>query len=129
MGIVIQPFTEDRIAAVRAFNARLAAGGAAEFAFPESPDPARREFLALDAGAVRGGYILREHDFRAAGAVHRVAHYRLPLSEGLVDRAYAGVGAALLRHAMSQQPMLYALGMGGLDRPLPRMLAAAGWRL
>ena len=129
MGIVIQPFTEDRIAAVREFNARLLAGGCVEFAFPEESERGWREFLAVEDGRVRGGYILRDQNFSIGGRIHQVAHYRLPLSEGLIDKTYVGIGAAMLRHALAQQPLLYALGMGGMDRPLPRMLAALGWRL
>src|SRR5438874_11111649 len=129
MPIAIQLFTEDFIAGVRQFNARLRAGGCAEFIFPENPEPGRQEFLVTDGGCVRGGYILRAQDFSFRGAIHLVAHYRLPLSEGLIDKAYVGVGAVMLRHALAQQPRLFALGMGGLDRPLPRMLQAMGWRL
>ncbi len=56
-----------------------------------------------------------------------VAHYRLPISEGIVNKAYATLGMQLLRHALKQQPMLYALGMGGMQNSLPQMLKAMGW--
>jgi hypothetical protein len=129
MGIVIQPLANESGAAVREFNARLRARGWGEFAFPEAPEPGRQEFLVVDNGCVRGGYILRGQDFCIDGSRERVAHYRLPVSEGLIDKAYVGVGAVMLRHALAQQPLLYALGMGGVDRPLPRMLESMGWRL
>ncbi len=58
-----------------------------------------------------------------------VAHYRLPLSEGIANRAYAGVALQMLRAALAIEPRLYALGMGGMSNALPRMLAAFGWRL
>ena len=35
----------------------------------------------------------------------------------------------MLRSAMKMQPKLFALGMGGFDRPLPTMLRAMGWDL
>jgi len=35
----------------------------------------------------------------------------------------------MLRSALKLQPMLFALGMGGFDRPLPQMLKAMGWSL
>src|SRR5205085_3455005 len=105
------------------------AGGCDEFRFPEQPEAGQQEFLVVDGVNVRGGYTLRAQDFSIAGQIRRVAHYRLPLSEGLVDKAYIGVGALMLRHALSQWPLLFALGMGGLDRPLPRMLQALGWSL
>src|SRR5437899_12416856 len=37
------------------------------------------------------------------------------------------VGALLLRDAMQRAPLLYCLGMGGYDRPLPQMLVRPGW--
>jgi hypothetical protein len=47
----------------------------------------------------------------------------------LVDRRYVTLGPWMLRRALQLEPLLYALGMGGFDRPLPRILAAMGWRL
>jgi hypothetical protein len=129
MPIVIEPLTEAWSAAVLAFNCRLQAGGCDEFVFPEQPEAARQEWLVLDDGCVRGGYILRAQDFSFGGRIRQVAHYRLPLSEGVIDKAYVGVGALMLRHALAQQPLLFALGMGGMNRPLPRMLQAMGWSL
>lgn len=58
-----------------------------------------------------------------------MAHYRLPLSEGLVNRAYAALAVRLVRDALSREGMLYALGMGGWDRPLPDMLQRLKWRM
>ena len=141
MAIGIRPYTEEWTPAVRAFNQRLAAGGIApEFHFPENHVPHwlrevesrriyQRYFLATDGDAVRGGCILKFQDFSLRGEVRPVAFYRLPLSEGIVNKAYAGVGVHLLRHAVKSQPLLFALGMGGFDNPLPRMLQAAGWNL
>jgi len=83
---VIQPYTGVWSAAVREFNSRLRAGGCDEFAFPEQPEAGRQEFLVLDDGCVRGGYILRAQDFSFGGQIRQVAHYRLPLSEGAIDR-------------------------------------------
>jgi hypothetical protein len=37
------------------------------------------------------------------------------------------VGTLLLRDAMQRSPLLYCLGMGGYDRPLPQMLIRLGW--
>src|SRR5260370_29924112 len=129
MPIVIQPFAEAWSEAVCAFNCRLQAGGCDEFVSPEPPENGRQEFLVLDDGCVRGGYILRAQDFSFGGQIRQVAHYRSPLSEGVIDKAYVGVGALMLRHALARQPLLFALGMGGMDRPLPRMLQAMGWCL
>lgn len=141
MPTVIRPFTEEWTAAVREFNRRLESGGAPEeFRFPEQPGPDWRPeteaatlyqeyFLAVEGADVRGGYVLKHQEFSFSGSVHSIAHYRLPLSEGIVDRTYAGVGAQMARQALRTQPVLFALGMGNMDRPLPRMLGALGWSL
>jgi hypothetical protein len=139
--ITICPYTESWIPAVRAFNARLAAGGVSdELRLPEHhvPDwlpktdgrlPYQEYFLAADGDAVRGGYALKHQDFDVRGQARRLALYRLPLSEGIVDRAYTRAGIMLLRAALREQPLLFALGMGGYDRPLPKMLKAMGWSM
>src|ERR1700746_3299280 len=141
MAIAIQPYTEDRIPAVKAFNQRLAAGGIAlEFHFPESSVPhwlpklnGRRifqeYFLALDGEAARGASTLKHQNFSLSGETIPIAYYHLPVSEGIVNKAYASVGVQMLRSALKMQPMLFALGMGGFDRPLPSMLKALGWSL
>jgi hypothetical protein len=141
MPIAVHPYTEDRIPAVKAFNQRLAAGGIApEFFFPESNIPywlpkldGRRiyqeYYLAVDGDVVRGGFILKYQDFSFSGAMHPLVYYHLPVSEGIVNKAYASVGVLMLRSALKMQPNLFALGMGGFDRPLPTMLKAMGWSL
>jgi len=141
MAIAIHPYTEDKIPAVRAFNQRLAAGGIApEFHFPESPIPHwlpkvddrriyQEYYLAVEGDLVRGAFILKFQEFSFVGETRTVVYYHLPVSEGIVNKAYASVGVLMLRSAMKMQPMLFALGMGGFDRPLPTMLKAMGWSL
>lgn len=141
MPIAVRPYTEDSIPAVKAFNQRLAAGGIAqEFFFPESNIPywlpkldGRRiyqeYYLAVDGDFVRGGFILKYQDFSFAGTKQQLVYYHLPVSEGIVNKTYASVGVHMLRSALKMQPNLYALGMGGFDRPLPSMLKAMGWSL
>jgi len=138
MGLRVVYFDAAHAPAVRAFNARLRAADALPFPLPESP-PARnpatpapgiefRHFVALDDdGEVRGGYFIRTQPFYIRGQVHTLGHYQAPLSEGVIDKRYAAVGAVLLAHALEQQPLLFAMGMGDADRPLPRMLRAMGW--
>jgi hypothetical protein len=141
MAIAIQAYSADLIPRVRAFNQRLAAGGIPpEFHFPESNVPhwlpkleGRRiyqeYYLAVDGDSVRGGFILKFQDFSVDGKPQPVVYYHLPVSEGIVNKAYAGVGVHMLRSALKLQPMLFALGMGGFDRPLPQMLKGMGWNL
>jgi hypothetical protein len=130
MPLEIRPYSIEWRAAVREFNGRIHASG---MQLPEDP---RREMIpgsgmhvAVEDGLVRGGYVLRPQQFFFRGEPRQVAHYRLPISEGIVDKRYARVGAFLLRSALRTEPLLYALGMGGYDNPLPRMLQAMGWRL
>ena len=141
MAIAIQPYTPELVPAVKALNSRLGAGGVArEFHFPENsiPEwlpklPGRRlfqeYFLAVDGDTVRGGYIVKYQDFRINGEVRPIAFYRLPLSEGIVNRAYTSVAVVMLRAALARQPVMFALGMGGMHNPLPQMLKALGWTL
>ena len=133
MSVRIVPYTADHVAAVREFNRRLAPEGLDELQFPETPDPhwlpGMELFVALEEDAVRGGYILRRQRFRVMGEDVPVAHYRLPLSEGVIDRKYAMLGLRLVRDAMAREPRLYALGMGGPQHPLPQMLKRLAWRM
>lgn len=140
MPIVIQPYRAEHEAAVQEFNLRLKSGGAEpdlvffRYAEPrwlppiEGSELYQEFFVALDDGMVRGGYALKQQNFSFAdGSVRRVAYYHHPLSEGIVNKSYAAVGSLLLKHAMSRSPLLYCLGMGGYDRPLPKMLVRLGW--
>jgi hypothetical protein len=138
--IVIQPYRQEHEDAVREFNRRLQSGGAdRDLVFYEQAEPPwlpQRQnsslfnefFLALDGGVVRGGYALKHQNFSFAdGSIHTIGYYHHPLSEGIVDKVHAAVGGLLLRDAMQRSPLLYCLGMGGYDRPLPKMLARLGW--
>jgi hypothetical protein len=130
MAIEIVPYVPAHGAAVRRFHQRLAAGGAdPEMRFPETPGSDTQLWLAVEGDEVRGGYILRRQTFSFGGETHAVAHYRLPLSEGLVNRAYALLAVRLVRDALHREAGLYALGMGGWERPLPEMLKRLNWRM
>lgn len=137
MPIEIIPYREDFVEAVRDFNSRLAMEGAS-FSFPEThtsswlPKLAGRKtyqeyLLAVENGFVRGGYILRRQPFVINGQVRCIGHLQLPLSEGIINKDYTMVGVRLLTDALRRQPLLYALGMGGMDRAVVRMHLAAGW--
>ena len=86
-------------------------------------------FLALENDEVRGAYVLKHQEFSFGGAaVRSIGFYHHPISEGMIDKAYATVGALLIRDALRRQPLLYALGMDGYDKPLPQMLKLLGWK-
>ncbi len=140
MPIVIQPYREEHQAAVQEFNQRLRSRGAHpdlvffRFAQPRwlprtEGSPVYQEyFVALENDVVRGGYALKQQSFFFAdGTTRTVAYYHHPLSEGIVNKSYAAVGGMLLKDALGRSPLLYCLGMGGYDRPLPKMLVRLGW--
>lgn len=137
MRLQIVHYADPHVTAVKSFNQRLADGGT-PFQFPESPVPTwlprrgdvplyQELFVALDGPAVRGGYALKSQPFDIQGARHVVAFLKLPLSEGTVDPRYALLGVQLLKDAEARMPMLFGLGMGGLDRPLPQVLKRMRW--
>ena len=141
MATAIEPYTKELIPAVKAFNQRLAARGIApEFQFPESNIPDwlprldgrqiyQEYYLAVEDAFVRGGFILKYQGFLVNGQMRSIPYYHLPVSEGIVNKTYASIGVLMLRSALKMQPALFALGMGGFDRPLPQMLKAMGWSL
>jgi len=135
--ITLSPFVPEDEAAIGAFNARLAAGGAGfqfpaslrEFTVPTAPGaPLWTEvWIARDAQAVRGGFLLKHEQLLVAERTLAVGNFQLPLSEGIVDRRFATVGVSLAQRALALQPALYSLGMGSITRPLPRLLARLKW--
>jgi hypothetical protein len=138
MPIIIEPYRKEHEPAVDAFNQRLQAGGEEIIFFRqaeheylakvEGSDLYQEQFVAVEDGAVRGGYALKRQSFSFPdGTVRSIGYYHHCLSEGIVNQAYARVGSILLMHAMRQEQMLYCLGMGGYDRPLPKMLVRLGW--
>jgi hypothetical protein len=134
MSLEILPYSQEAVPAVCEFNQRLLAGGAPQDQqFPETPDPGwmpgMELFLAVEGSLVRGGYILRRQVFCSGRDLVSAAHYRLPLSEGVVNRAYATLGFRMVRDALAREPRLYAMGMGGWDKPLPQMLKRLRWKM
>jgi hypothetical protein len=140
MPTVIQPYRPEHEPAVADFNQRLRQAGQDEnmvfyrYAEPRwLPRTANSRiynefFVAFDNGIVHGGYALKTQDFLFPdGQARSIGYYHHPLSEGIVNKAHAVVGTLLLRDAMLRAPLLYCLGMGGYDRPLPQMLIRLGW--
>ncbi len=142
MAISIQPYRQEHEEAVAEFNRRLQRSSDdpdlvfSKTAIPRWLPPANDNsvwnefFVALEGSTVRGAYGLKQEMVFVRGkGMHRVACYHHPLSEGIVDRAYASIGVLLARDALARQPFLYALGMGGYERPLPKMLTVLGFSL
>jgi hypothetical protein len=137
MAIRIEPHSAVHLDGIRRLNQRLFEGGLEQgFLLPErtATQPAdlpltKRHYLVLDEGAVRGGLILQEQMFQVAGSLRPVANLQMPVSEGQVDRSYAHVGPAMLKIALAEHPLMFAVGMGAASQPLPRLLKAMRWKV
>lgn len=140
MAIIIQPYRAEHELAVADFNQRLRQGNAdGNLVFYRRAEPHwlprlaesriyNEYFVAIDGSIARGGYALKTQDFLFPdGQVRAIGYYHHPLSEGIVNKAHAMVGTMLLRDAIQRSPLLYCLGMGGYDNPLPQMLIRLGW--
>jgi hypothetical protein len=138
MSVEIIQYTAPYIENVRQFNQRMTLGGEGEYQLPNS----LRQFeesaggplpwecwLAVQDHIVRGGYLLRRQDFSFGGEIRNVSFYNLSVSEGAIDRLYASVSIRMIASATAKAPLMFALGMGGLDKRLPRFLHAFGWKL
>ena len=141
------PDSAEARAAAHRFNERLRQGGVTEFELMESTFSSYRPegpgkliwqqyFLAMDEPAeggleVRGGYMLQFQGYRRAdlGFSKPYGWLRLPLSEGVVNKRFAALGMLIVRDAMKREPLLCSLGMGGIHRPLPRLMAGLGWHV
>lgn len=138
MAIRIERYVQEHERSVRAFNARLAAGGAA-LSFPSRCSCTRfpggrnqglyqEMFVALDDGdTVRGGYFLKHQPFFLGGRRRSVAEYTFPLSEGVIDRHYGLLGVSMVLDAQKRESLLYGLGMGGEGHPSVRVMKGLGW--
>lgn len=142
MAIVIQPYRPEHEPAAQEFNHRLkSSSGDPNLVFSETASPRwlppannapvwNEFFVALEGSSVRGAYAIKQEMISIPGkGTQRVGCYHHPLSEGIIDRAYASVGVLLARDALRRQPFLYALGMGGYDRPIAKMLKVLGFSM
>lgn len=121
---------------IRAFNARLASAGSSWRFYEEAmPDwlaagegaPAWREyFLAEDDkdGAVRGGFVLKQQAFMLHRRPVVVGNVQGPVSEGIISRRFAALGAVMMKHALARQPL--QIGWGASPQKA-QLLAQAGW--
>jgi hypothetical protein len=135
----VERFTDARIPALRAFNQRLASGGAG-WRFPEDPRPEwlnwapRSEvfqelFLLMEGETVRGGYVLKHQPVSLRGDIRRMGNLYMPLSEGTINRAYSLVGARLFSDALRRESLLFAVGLGGTNAQVTSLVRALGWEL
>jgi hypothetical protein len=138
MSVEILQYTAPYIENVRQFNQRMTLGGEGEYQLPNdlrqfedsAGGPLPWEgWLAVQDGIVRGGYLLRRQDFSFGGSIRNVAFYNLSVSEGAIDRVYAPVSMRMIISATAKAPLMFALGMGGVNKRLPKFLHGFGWKL
>jgi hypothetical protein len=133
-------YSPEFVESVKAFNERLRRGGETYYHLPETHIPQfskqaqtdlyQEQFLLLHDGQVRGGYILTHQQFAIHGSYEQVTcGPQLALSEGVVDPKFGLLGALMVKDALARQPLMYALGMGGMEERLPKLLSAMGWVL
>ncbi|MEO8657193.1 MAG: hypothetical protein ABI693_01915 [Bryobacteraceae bacterium] len=136
MKVEFVPLSPALLPACAAFNQRLRERGEFEFYLPEEIPVARTggiawtHYVAVDERAsVRGGVLLMEQRGWLNQTEIPLVNIQSPLSEGIVDKAWSGVGLRLLQFLTRRSPYVYAIGMGGLQHSFPRLLAAAGWEV
>lgn len=138
MSVIIEPYAKQHADAVRAFNARLVAAGG-DIIFPDYQETCAlaktgageiydEYFVAVENGAVHGGYVLKHQPYWVDGRVIQAAQFRLPISEGHLDKRLAYVGVQMYLDAVRRQPRLLALGLGGYQETVSQMLVKAGWK-
>lgn len=138
MTIALRRFEDGDEDAISRLNRRLEAGGIAHRLYPEdlSKNPTadldvhpvnHSLYVVADGGEIRGGAWLLEQHFWTAGERHRVGWMKYPVSESLVDPAFAGVPASMILSLLRRQPHLMVIDMGGHDAPFARLLAGIGW--
>jgi hypothetical protein len=141
MALQIVPYTANIVTAVCAFNERMARADApSDFLLP-LPDAlgretstsqtrmARTQYLAVEGESVRGGVAVVEQPTWLNGRIVTTCNYQAPLSEGIIDHRYGFVALQMLKSLQRQSPLAFAVGMGGEQNPLPRLLKALGWTI
>lgn len=131
------PLEKRYMDAVRGFNQRLRDGGAqTDFLIPEEPAYAHipedapiqwRQFVAREGEFVRGGVIEMEQPAWLLGETVQAFNYQSPLSEGIIDKKSTTIALQMVRFMQGRGPHVFIVGMGSAERPMPRLLKAAGW--
>jgi hypothetical protein len=57
----------------------------------------------------------------------RALNFQSPLSEGIVNPKYSAIAMQMVKFMQKQAEAVFLVGMGGIDRPLPKLLLASGW--
>jgi hypothetical protein len=131
MALSVVPLASVSTVAIAAFNARIApAGPAAVVRLPDqaTPRPGFEWWGVVDEeGEVRGGAMIQLVQARLPSGTVAVGCLQSPTTEGVVDSRFAMAAPLLLRSLEARYGPLYAVGMGGVHHPLPRLLRAMRW--
>jgi hypothetical protein len=137
MPLRFEIFAEQHIAAVRGFNQRMTEGRAdSDFLLPDAlemsgsapGDPIQwTRYVVLDGEFVRGGLLAMEQPGWLNDQMTRALNFQSPLSEGIVNPKYSMVAMQMVKFMQKQADAVFMVGMGAIDRPLPKLLLAMGW--
>ncbi|MEX0902927.1 MAG: hypothetical protein WDZ76_09425 [Pseudohongiellaceae bacterium] len=89
----------------------------------------RIQYVAVDDGAIRAAYKLKEQLFQINGRDVSTGMMQAPISEGLINARYKLLGGLLLFDAQKRNRNLYVLGMGGFDSRYAQLVKRANWTL
>ena len=137
MPLRFEVFAEQHLPAVLDFNQRMTDGHAAsEFLLPTAVKARRTppgdpiqwtSYVVLDGDFVRGGLLAMEQPGWLNGQPTRALNFQSPLSEGIVNPKYSIVAMQMVKFMQKQADAVFMVGMGAIDRPLPKLLIASGW--
>ena len=88
----------------------------------------RRMLVAVQEDEIRAAAQLVHHRFWVGGEARPFAWIQLPISEGMINRAYAMAIVQILRTALQQTPWMLSLGVGSVEEPWARMASSLGWK-
>lgn len=139
MDIKFVPYRPDEdVATVHRFNQRLKDGGehsefsdrfiSGMFSRNDHCNLHQELFLAKDEmGEVRGGYYFKNQEYYLEKEPIEIVFMQLPISEGVVNRDYKQVGPKIFEDMELRRKLVFVLGMGGFQYPLPNRLKKNGW--
>ena len=139
MPLSFEIFGKQHLSAVRDFNQRMETGDAAsDFLLPEKLETPRTapgdpiewtRYVVLEGAEVRGGLLAMTQPGWLNGEPVRIVNFQSPLSESVIDPKYSVVAMQMVKFMQKQADAVFMVGMGAIDRPLPKLLMAAGWNV
>ncbi len=140
MEINFSKFTADDIPAVNRFNQRLEDAGSDLLFFEKYISRVYQKnehtrlyfefFVAKDQqGEVRGGYYFKNQEFCIDKQPEEIVFMQLPISEGVIDSNYKQLGRMIFEDMEARRKLVFVLGMGGFQYPLPNRLKKLGYEM